>query len=490
MSYLRSLLTRKTSAINPDPSPSPRIEYHVDLLSWYVTTESSSYGLPDDRVIVYVEPSNYVNPTFFFEAVLWNDVSGKTVYAQLYNLTDGVVIAGSEIIHDTDTPTRVRSGALTLPSAAKEYAFQFKTDTGGTGYVNVCRINVVDEFEVLTVLEHQIEIGHREYTLSDTFVSLSRPKTYLFEGDKFDGSLTIYFEATIYVGAGAKSIEARLYNFTDGVPVAGSTISSNSKTPVRVRSGSLTLVSGKMYRVQFRSTLSGKQARISGAKIITQQTAAEITKTQIIRYVGIYAAITAILEYYRGRHLANQIYLNKSNLPSGLTFYYEVELFPPQTCTDLFNVTDDVSVSGSEYCGDGRWRSGSLTLQDLKEYDSRLKATQTSITVHMNKGWIIIDYVETVETRTVEVTDEALDKTQGYEGDEVVYTATVLDNTAEKLPATFVVDLEINGTKVITGQVLDAAVYDQTTGLLTLTWTVPADVGAFTVSLVWAEQLI
>jgi len=97
---------------------------------------------------------------------------------------------------------------------------------------------------------------------------------------------------------------------------------------------------------------------------------------------------------------------------------------------------------------------------------------------------------ETGETRTIDVTAEALDAVNGYEGDTVTYTATVLDDQAAKLSETFVADLEINSTKVVTDQVFDAGHYDQGTGELTLTFTVPAAVGAYTVKLVWAEQLI
>ena len=97
---------------------------------------------------------------------------------------------------------------------------------------------------------------------------------------------------------------------------------------------------------------------------------------------------------------------------------------------------------------------------------------------------------ETGETRQVAVTAEGLSAVSGYEGDSITYTATVLDNTAAKLPASFVATLKMNGTALITDQVLDAGVYDQGTGLLTLIFTVPAAVGAFSVTLEWAEQTI
>jgi len=97
---------------------------------------------------------------------------------------------------------------------------------------------------------------------------------------------------------------------------------------------------------------------------------------------------------------------------------------------------------------------------------------------------------ETGETRTVTVTAENLSVSSGYEDDVITYTSTVLDSTVAKLPATFVATLKINGTDLITDQVLDAGVYDQGTGGLSLDFTVPAAVGSFTITLDWAEQII
>ena len=94
------------------------------------------------------------------------------------------------------------------------------------------------------------------------------------------------------------------------------------------------------------------------------------------------------------------------------------------------------------------------------------------------------------ETRTVALANEALDISSGFEGDPIVYTVTIDDNTGVALPASFVVDLKINGTDLIAGQALDVTVYDPVTKLLTLPWAVPAIVGTFTVTLEWAEQVI
>jgi len=97
---------------------------------------------------------------------------------------------------------------------------------------------------------------------------------------------------------------------------------------------------------------------------------------------------------------------------------------------------------------------------------------------------------ETGETRSVNVTVEGVSSPNGFEGDTITYTATILDSITSKLPATFVATLKINGTALITDQVFDASVYSQATGLLTLDFIVPAGEGTFTVKLEWAEQQI
>ena len=92
------------------------------------------------------------------------------------------------------------------------------------------------------------------------------------------------------------------------------------------------------------------------------------------------------------------------------------------------------------------------------------------------------------ETRTVNVTAEALAPTSGYKGDTVVYTATVLDNTGAKLPAAFVATLLFNAQNVFSGA-LDAAVYDQATGELTISFSVPdGAAGVKTLRLTWNQQ--
>lgn len=95
----------------------------------------------------------------------------------------------------------------------------------------------------------------------------------------------------------------------------------------------------------------------------------------------------------------------------------------------------------------------------------------------------------TDETRTVDVTLENLTASSGFEGDVVTYTATVKDSTAIALPVSFVVELMINGTQ-LASVAFAPSIYDPVTFLLTIPWTVPADLGAFTVKLTSVDQII
>jgi hypothetical protein len=91
----------------------------------------------------------------------------------------------------------------------------------------------------------------------------------------------------------------------------------------------------------------------------------------------------------------------------------------------------------------------------------------------------------------VQVSNEALDKTSGYVGDPVLYTAIVQDSVGEALPSTFVVDLLFGDIKVVEGQELNSNVYNPETKILQLSFQVPnVSAGNYTVKLSWSEQII
>lgn len=96
---------------------------------------------------------------------------------------------------------------------------------------------------------------------------------------------------------------------------------------------------------------------------------------------------------------------------------------------------------------------------------------------------------DTNETRTVDVTNEAVSVSSGFEGDVIDYTATVKDSMGIAMPVTFCAELMINGTE-LASVAFQASVYNPGTFLLTIPFTVPAPVGSFTVKLTSVDQVI
>ena len=93
------------------------------------------------------------------------------------------------------------------------------------------------------------------------------------------------------------------------------------------------------------------------------------------------------------------------------------------------------------------------------------------------------------ETRSVEVTNEALNAGSGFLGDLVMYTAEVKDNIGEALPPAFYAKLMINGTELQAGY-FQPNVYDPVTFTLTIPFTVPDLMGSYTVKLTSEDQVI
>jgi len=109
------------------------------------TTSAIAYA-KWDKSLILINPSQFKNPTFYFEAVLRNDTGGKITYAELYNETDGASIAGSEVTVTGTSRTRVRSSAINLVAGSKEYLARVKvSDATSVGEINGLRVVVVED---------------------------------------------------------------------------------------------------------------------------------------------------------------------------------------------------------------------------------------------------------------------------------------------------------------------------------------------------------
>jgi hypothetical protein len=85
--------------------------------------------------------------------------------------------------------------------------------------------------------------------------------------------------------------------------------------------------------------------------------------------------------------------------------------------------------------------------------------------------------------RAVNVSNESVSPTSGFEGDGVTYQATVLDSAGEPLPSSFVADLVMDSIVLVNDKAFTSDVYNPSNGLLTLQFTVPNVLGTRTVRL-------
>jgi len=235
------------------------------------------------RAICYIDPARYVNPTFFFEAVLGVDCYARLVW---FNPATGLWEEVPNSVLYVTTTKLVRSGSLNL--TAGEYKVQIKSPELGKGVkILFGKIIIIDEYTTLTKTESQPRICGYGSTISTTFKDVRLTRIYFLDETKFDGTLTYYFEAVCHAPDG-KAIEVRLYDKTAGAPVAGSLVSTNSTEPVRLRSGAITLTAEHEYIVQIRTTLRDKWVVVDMCRLIIVQEAPEITKTQVEKCFGLY----------------------------------------------------------------------------------------------------------------------------------------------------------------------------------------------------------
>lgn len=349
------------------------IEHAIDVLA-------GNYGIPGStadwtdiadtmKQIVLVNLANYVSPTVYFE-VNWASTAANA-QARLYNVTDGAVVAGSAV--SGSSLNRVRSGAITLPAGDKEYKIQVINPGLSISDLNNIKIIVVDSYGSLTTLQHQIEIVLPVSHTSTTYIDVYASGYYNWDNIKFDGSVTIYYEAVLYC-AKAKAVYSQLVD-SAGVAVAGSEVTVTATTPTRIRSSAITLTAGVDYKPQIKTPL-GNEMRITAAKIIIVQTGTPITKTQVIKRVG-YSQSSSFTSAQR---VYCAILYTQANFPT-LTIYFESTLKVGDVNdianADLYDVTGAASVVGSPISHTGdliatRTRSAAISLTNAREYDGRL----------------------------------------------------------------------------------------------------------------------
>ncbi len=110
---------------------------------WFTLETSTSFTAIKGLILVQIDGSVLAanNLVAYFEAFFRGGNASNPVYCDLYNLTDAGIVSGSELTVTSATPLRVRSSALSLPAATKEYYARNKAPDAGTPiYTNGCNL--------------------------------------------------------------------------------------------------------------------------------------------------------------------------------------------------------------------------------------------------------------------------------------------------------------------------------------------------------------
>ncbi|OGC79606.1 hypothetical protein A3K01_03050 [candidate division WWE3 bacterium RIFOXYD1_FULL_43_17] len=300
--------------------------------------------------------------------------SVNTVYAELYNLTDGATVSGSEVTTTTATTiTRLRTPSITL-TTGKEYVVRTKSsNTSGLPYYVYGAKIILDQTDANGIRDlelYQMQVNYLATDADTTYSSTYRytsfnpslnPTQNSFNG----GTFNYFYEATMKTSAGTGY--ARLYNATSGTAITNGEITTASTSYTRVRSEDITAY------VPYAS------GYLSDAQELDTQAKNSATNTT---------------------SLANSwIIVQVSDLSNSVNTVY----------AELYNLTDSVTVSGSELSTAAintatRLRSSPITLTTDKEYVVRTRTSSTDgIQYYIANAKIILEQTAAGGIRDLEL---------------------------------------------------------------------------------------
>ena len=127
------------------------------------------------------------------------DTGAELTWAELYTDTGGKVSDG--VVGTTSSSYgRIRTNSALTLTNGEEYTVQIKSSdsTDSTAYIKAARLIIAQSDPTnITNTQTQIEVGDNDSTSSTTAVSLTDPKYYMYDNDKFSGTTNAYFEATL-----------------------------------------------------------------------------------------------------------------------------------------------------------------------------------------------------------------------------------------------------------------------------------------------------
>ena len=408
-----------SSKFTPDPSTmsfeasfrsfSPMLEQQINIINQVYLTTSTTYAPTDNSLgLIRWTSGSYTGATTYFEAVFQPEAGSCTTYVALFD-SAGTQVTNSEVSQDIDAAIRKRSSSSISLTDGTDYTVRVKSSNAGCdASVRAARIIVVQSDNTrIDDTETQIEVGNNVSNITNTtYSTLTDHKIYLYDTNKFSGTESIYFEATLHSDNASDTVFAQLLRCTSasdcsgGSAVTGSEISTNSTSYTRARSGNIfsNMTDDANYAVQIKT--SAGTADIVNAKIINVQdgggtglTDVEVVH-QFINTLSTQATTTYTDKDYNGM-------FDTGNFGVKPVIYYEASLKVNASSTAYNRLKDELSgtaITGSEVTTTNtsytRVRSASdlrdnLYYNDEQKFETQVKNSTTN-TTSVSTSWFVI----------------------------------------------------------------------------------------------------
>lgn len=377
----------------------------------------------------------------YWECILKSTNASYTAYSELYDKTGAAAVTSSEVSTTSTTPVRVRSGAITLTTAHEFYSRVKISNAAAYVYYYNSQL-IITQTGTITKTETQIFLGSDSPTTSTIYEDLGGYVLFYFSAGSFDGTITAYLEAELVILADATDAYAALYD-TDENQVADSEVHITDNSDwIRQRSAAITLVSGKTYKVKWKSDGAGNGINCRQVRLIIQQSSFNTTES----HYPIVTDMVATTATFNPNNSYMAVYWDDSEWDVyHKHVYHEATLqisYNNGTNTayaELYNGSTDEGEIGSLLDSHNRVRSGELTeLTDHTTFWGRVKSAN-SATAYIWYSAIVVyailtstPHTKTLDTETVTLT-EAISKLQVKPAPLTSETATLTESITNTL---------------------------------------------------------
>jgi hypothetical protein len=247
-----------------------------------------------------------------------------------------------------------------------------------------------------TNLVNQIEMLDYYFPVITTSFFAAPGTQFSLDPSLYDGQPTFFFEVVMQSTQSGGTVTAQLFDKTSNTVVSGSTLSTGSTSPVRLRSAALSLSSSAdEYVIQASTSSSSSPGILLSGRIIVQQSGA--TNTSVVIPIGNVALslsgqpdgsspmFSSSTNPTFIRQIAKIYHYNQTKYDGKLNLFFESVLsttkFQRTASAYLFDLTTNSTVAGSQVSTSSfiptRVRSGNLTLTNGHDYTFAISSSSS-----------------------------------------------------------------------------------------------------------------